>query len=119
MATRKDITDQRDADAELLDDKAREAIREQNSLPPGDPRRRQLNDVINKLDANSTDLAGQELKEGLDNEELDAAFAAITKATDELKNEATKMKDATSFINHIGGVVGATTKIVSVLKNGA
>ena len=118
MATRKDIIDQRDADAKLLDDKKAEAIGKQNNLPIGDPQRAELTGVINKLNAKSTELAEQELKKDLDSKELDKAFGAITKATDELKKEAAKMKGATSFINNIGGMLGAATKVVDVLKNG-
>ena len=118
LATAQDITDQRDSDIELLDDKIREAIGMKNDLAIGDPRRRDLDGVINQLMASRTDLAIQELMAGLGSAQLAAALAKITAASQELKDEAAKMKKITSFINNTNAVIGAATKITNIVKNG-
>src|SRR5262245_8423343 len=95
FATEEDITDRRDSGVDLLDDKIREAFAMKNDLDIGDPRRRNLSDAINQLMASRTDLAIRELKAGLDSAQLAAALAKITTASQELKDEAAKMKNIT------------------------
>jgi hypothetical protein len=77
IATEQDITDQRDSDIEVLDDKIREAIAMKNGLAIGDPRRLELSDAINQRMESRTDLAIRELKAGLDSAQLAAAMAKI------------------------------------------
>jgi hypothetical protein len=118
MATEKDITDQRDSDVDLLDNKIREAITIQNGLAIGDPQRLKLSTTINNLMSSRTDLHIQELKAGLHSAQLAAALAKITAASDDLKNEAEKMKTVTTFINNRNAVIGAATKVTNIVKNG-
>ncbi|WP_333877009.1 hypothetical protein [Methylobacter sp.] len=118
MATEKDITDQRDSDVELLDEKIGEAITIKNGLDIGDPQRITLTTTINDLMYSRTDLHIQELMADLHSAQLVAALAKITAASDDLKNEAKKMKTATTFINKTNAVIGAATKVTKILKNG-
>src|SRR5262245_59856465 len=118
MATAKDITDQTDRDIELLDAKILEALTLKNSLPTSDPQRRSLTDTINLLMDSRTDLHIQELRAGLNSAQLTAALARITTATHDLKTEADKMKDVTSFITSTNAVLGAATRVTNIVKNG-
>jgi hypothetical protein len=118
IATEQDITDQRDSDIEVLDDKIREAIAMKNGLAIGDPRRLELSDAINQRMESRTDLAIRELKAGLDSAQLAAAMAKITTASQDLKTEAAKMQSITSFLNNTNAVIGAATKITNIVKNG-
>jgi len=118
MATEKNITDQRDNDIQLLDDKITAAITLKNGLSIGDPRRPDLSRTINQLMNSRTDLHIQELREGLGSAQLAAALAKITTASQELQSEAAKMKDVTSFINNANAVIGAATKVTNIVKNG-
>jgi hypothetical protein len=118
MATEKDITDQRDSDVELLDDKISAAITIKNGLAISDPRRLDLSTTINELMDSRTDLHIQELRAGLGSAQLAAALAKITKASEDLKTEAAKMKTVTSFINNTNAVIGAATKVTNIVKNG-
>ena len=65
-----------------------------------------------------TDLHIQELKAGLDSAQLAAALAKIATASQDLKTEAAKMKNVTSYINNANAVIGATTKVTNIVKNG-
>lgn len=118
MATEKDITDQRDSDVELLDNKISEAITKKNDLDIGDPQRIKLNDTITNLMHSRTDLHIQVLKAGLGSAQLEAALKKITTASDELKKEAEKMKTATTFINNANAVIGAAAKVTNIVKGG-
>jgi hypothetical protein len=118
MATEKDIADQRDKDVELLDDKISAAITMKNKLNIGDPQRADLSATINQLMDSRTDLHIQVLKAGLDSAQLAAALAKITTASQDLKTEAKKMKNATSYINNANAVIGAATKVTNIVKNG-
>lgn len=118
MATEKDITDQRDSDIELLDKKISAAITKKNGLAISDPRRLRLSTTINQLMDSRTDLHIQELKAGLDSAQLAAALARITTASQDLKTEAAKMKNVTSYINNANAVIGAATKVTNIVKNG-
>src|SRR5262244_2661857 len=114
MATEKDITDQRDRDIQLLDDKIGAAITMKNDLAISDPRRLDLSTTINDLMDSRTDLHIQELKAGLGNAQLAAALAKITKASQNLKTEAAKMTDVTSYINNANALIGAATKVTNI-----
>lgn len=118
MATEKDITEQRDSDIQLLDDKISAAITMKNGLAIDDPQRLRLSDTINDLMHSRTALHIQELKARLDSAQLAAALAKITAASQDLKTEAAKMKDVTSFINNANAVIGAATKVTNIVKNG-
>src|SRR5262245_16644011 len=118
MATEKDITDQRDSDVELLDDKISAAITIKNGLAISDPRRLDLSTTINELMHSRTDLHIQELRAGLGSAQLAAALAKITTASEDLKTEAAKMKTVTSFIKNTNAVIGAATKVTNIVKNG-
>jgi hypothetical protein len=118
MATEKDITDQRDSAVELLDKKISAAITKKNGLAISDPRRLRLSTTINQLMDSRTDLHIQELKAGLDSAQLAAALARITIASQDLKTEAAKMKNVTSYINNANAVIGAATKVTNIVKNG-
>lgn len=118
MATEQDIKDQRDADVRVLDDKIASAITTKNGLPLSDPQRVDLSNTINHLMDSRTDLHIQDLKSGLDSTQLAAALAKIGAASQELITEAAKMRDATSYINNANAVIGASTKVINVLKNG-
>jgi hypothetical protein len=118
MATEKDIKDQRDSDIELLDDKITAAITMKSDLDIDDPRRGKLSDTINDLMNSRTALRIQELKAGLDSAQLAAALAKITTASQDLKTEAAKMKNVTSFIKNTNAVIGAATKVTNIIKKG-
>ena len=118
MATEKDIKDQRDSDIQLLDDKISAAITMKNGLAISDQRRLDLSTTINQLMNSRTDLHIQELKAGLDSAQLAAALAKITTASQDLKTEAAKMKNVTSFIKNANAVIGAATKVTNIVKNG-
>ncbi len=118
MATEKDITDQRDRDVELLDDKISEAITKKNGLAISDPQRLDLSTAISELMGSRTDLHIQELRAGLDSAQLAAALAKITKASEDLKTEAAKMKTVTSFLKNTNAVTGAATKVTNIVRNG-
>jgi hypothetical protein len=118
MATENDITDQRDSDVALLDDKISAAITMKNSLAIGDPQRLGLSNTINHLMDSRTDLHIQALKASLGSAQLAAALAKITMASQDLKTEAAKMKDVTSYINNANAVIGAVTKVTNIVKNG-
>jgi hypothetical protein len=118
MATEKDIKDQRDSDIQLLDDKISAAITMKNGLAISNPRRLALSTTINQLMNSRTDLHIQELKAGLDSAQLAAALAKITTASQDLKTEAAKMKNVTSFIKNANAVIGAATKVTNIVKNG-
>jgi len=118
MATEKDITDQRENDIQLLDDKIGAAITMKNGLAIGDPRRLGFSTIINQLMNSRTDLHIQQLKAGLNSAELNAALTKITTASQDLEAEAAKMKDITSFINNANAVIGAATKVTNIVKNG-
>jgi hypothetical protein len=118
MASEKDITDQRDSDVQLLDDKISAAITIKNRLEIDDPQRLALSTTINHLMYSRTDLHIQELKAGLDSAQLNAALARIKSASQDLKTEAAKMTDVTSYINNANAVIGAATKVTNIVKNG-
>ena len=118
MATEKDIKDQRDSDIQLLDDKIGAAITMKSGLAISNPRRPALSITINQLMNSRTDLHIQELKAGLDSAQLAAALAKITTASQDLKTEAAKMKNVTSFIKNANAVIGAATKVTNIVKNG-
>jgi hypothetical protein len=118
MTTEKDITDKRDEDVALLNNKIREAITIQNGLAINDPQQHGLDNTITELMRSRTDLRIQQLMAGLHSAQLAAALAKITKASDDLKKEADKMKTATTFINNTNAVVGAATKVTNIVKNG-
>jgi hypothetical protein len=117
MATEKDVTDQREIDIQLLDDKIGVAITLKSGLAIGDLRRFDISNTINHLMDCRTDLHIQELKSGLDSAQLAAALAKITAASQELKKEAAVMKDVTSYINNADAVIGAVAKVTNILKN--
>ena len=118
MATEKDIRDQRDRDIELLDDKISAAITLKNGLAISDPQRLDLSATINQLMDSRTRLHIQQLKAGLESAQLAAALAIITTASQDLKTEAAKMKDVTSYISNANAVIGAATKVTNIVKNG-
>ena len=118
MATKKDITDQRDSDVQLLDEKISAAIAVKNGLAIGDPQRLALSTTINQLMDSRTDLHIQELKAGLDSAQLAAALVKITTAGQDLRTEAAKMKDVTSYISNANAVIGAATKVTNIVKKG-
>ena len=118
MATEKDITDQRESDIQLLDDKISAAINLKNALAIGDLRRLDLSTTINQLMDSRTEIHIQQLKADLDSAQLAAALAKIKKASQDLKTEAAKMKAVTSYINNANAVIGAATKVINILKNG-
>src|SRR5690242_7150209 len=118
MATEKDIKDQRDSDVELLDDRISAAITIKNGLAISNPRRLDLSTTINELMNSRTELHIQELKAGLDSAQLAAALAKMTKASEDLKTEAAKMRTVTSFINNTNAVIGAATKVTNIIKKG-
>ncbi len=118
MATEKDITDQRDSDVALLDDKISAAITMKNGLTIGDQQRLDLSTTINHLMDSRTDLHIQELKAGLGSAQLAAALAKITEASQDLKIQAAKMKSATSYISNANAVIGAATRVTNIVKNG-
>jgi len=118
MATEKDITDQRDNDIQLLDDKISAAITLKSGLAIGDPRRLGFSTIINQLMNSRTDLHIQQLKAGLNSAQLNAALTKITTASQDLEAEAAKMKDITSFLNNANAVIGAATKVTNIVKNG-
>src|SRR5262249_46816186 len=94
------------------------AITKKNGLAISDPRRLRLSNTINQLMDSRTDLHIQELKAGLDSAQLAAALAKITTASQDLKTEAAKMKNVTSYINNANAVIGAATKVTNIVKNG-
>ena len=102
----------------MLDKKISAAITKKNGLAISDPRRLRLSNTINQLMDSRTDLHIQELKAGLDSAQLAAALARITTASQDLKTEAAKMKNVTSYINNANAVIGATTKVTNIVKNG-
>jgi hypothetical protein len=116
--TKKHITDQRDNDVALLDDKIREAIKIKNDLDIGDPQRAKLSTIVNDLMQSRTDMYLQHLKDGLHSAQLAAALAKITAASDDLKKEAEKMKTVTTFIKNTNAVIGAAAKVTNIVKNG-
>lgn len=118
MATENDITQQRDDDVQILDDKIMAAISIKNGLDIGDPKRANLSTVINQLMDSRTDLHIQVLVADLNSAQLAAALAKIKDASASLKKEAAKMKSATTFINNANGVIGAATNVINVFKNG-
>jgi hypothetical protein len=118
MATKEEILDERDSDVHLLDDKISEAITIKNGLAIDDPRRLNLTTTINELMDARTDLHIQALRANLRSAQLAAALAKITTASQNLKTEAAKMKDVTSFINNVNAVIGAATKVTNIVKNG-
>lgn len=118
MATEKDITDQRDGDVQLLDGKISEAITIKNGLAIDNPQRVDLSTTINDLMRSRTDMHIQELKAGLNSAQLAAALAKLTTASDDLKNKAEKMKTVTTFISRTNAVIGASTKVTNIIKNG-
>lgn len=118
MATEKDITDKRDEDVLLLNNKIREAITIQNGLAIDDPKQLGLDDTLTELMRSRTDMRIQQLMADLHSAQLDAALAKITAASNDLKKEAEKMKTATSFIKNSNAVIGAATKVTNIVKNG-
>jgi hypothetical protein len=118
MASKTDVTQQKNDAISELHYKIVAAINLQKKLSITDPKQDALSDVITHLMSTRNQLAVQELNAGLHDAQLQVALDAIKKATTELKTEAAKMKSVISFINNINGVLGASTKIVNVLKNG-
>jgi hypothetical protein len=118
MATVADITDQRDDAVHTLDQKISDAIAVKNHLTLNDPQRLALTNEIDHFMTSRTQLRIQQLKAGLDSAQLAAALTAISEATANLKAEAAKMTEATSFISNANAVIGAATKVTNVLKNG-
>ena len=118
MATESDLTQQRDNDVQVLDEKIMAAISIKNGLDVGDPQRVELSTVINQLMDSRTDLHIQVLVADLNSSQLKAALAKIKKAGDDLKREAAKMKSATTFIGNANAVIGAATNVINVFKKG-
>jgi hypothetical protein len=118
QATGQDITEQRDSDIQLLDDKISAAIEMKNTLAIGDPKRVALSSTINHLMDARTEMHIQELKANLDSAQLAVALARISTASQDLTTEAAKMKTVTSYIKNANAVIGAATRVTNVLKNG-
>ena len=117
MATKKNITDQRDIDVALLQQKIDEAGNIENGLMPGKQRER-LGETIKHLTYCQSDLLIQQLKDGLNNSQLAVALTKIVTASEDLKKEADKMKTVTTFISRTNAVIGAATKVTNLIKNG-
>lgn len=110
MATLDDILRRRDDAMATLQQKLREASDLKNRGAQG------MDDTINALVTQQSDLALQAYTAGLDDPTMTQSLAALNAATADMHAVAGRMVSATTFISNVASLGNATNKVVSALK---
>jgi hypothetical protein len=115
MATTRDDIDEAKEDAlDAFDDKLVAARKLLNSSPVGD--RPKMLAEIQDLRKKRTDILMQDYIGQLNSTAMNAALAAIKKATADMSAVAPNMTSATAFISSLTGFLSAAGKVIPALK---